>query len=108
VSQRTKPRPELVPLNTHELRVGDIVHLYGMRVHLSREPHIEKRQRVVYAWDGDVLNPEEAIAYGMVPRGFLGENRWHEEHGWVWEQTNRWTVQGNDLAMWAVERAESE
>jgi hypothetical protein len=100
------PGPALITLNTHELRLGDIVHESGMRVHLSREPHIETRQRIVYAWVGDVLNPEETIAYGMVPRAFLGEHRWHPERGWVWEQTNQWTVQGNDLARWAVERHE--
>lgn len=91
-------------LNTHELAVGDIVHLFGMRIHLSREPRIEQRERLVYAWDGDVLNADETIAYGMVPKAFLGEHRWHDDQGWVWEQTNRWTVQGNELALWAVER----
>lgn len=105
-SGTAQTRAALVTLNTHELRIGDIVHLFGMRVHLAREPHIEKRQRIVYAWVGDVLNPDETIAYGMVPQAFLGETRWHPGTGWVWEQTNQWTVQGNDLALWAVERHE--
>ena len=104
--ERDLSRPELITCTTHELRLGDVVHLFGMRVQLSREPHIVQRQRLVYAWVGDVLNPDETIAYGMVPRAFLGEHRWHEGQGWVWEQTNQWTVQGNDLALWAVERHE--
>jgi hypothetical protein len=98
----------MLNLNTTELRIGDVVHLYGMRIRLDNPPHIEQRERTVYAWVGDVLNPDEVIAAGVVPRSFLGDNYWIEGQGWMWFQTNKWTVQGNDLARWAVERAAAE
>ena len=96
--------PTLLNLNTHQLRVGDVVHLYGMRIRLYIAPQITQRERTVYAWDGDVLNPDEVIAAGVVPRSFLGDHYWIEGSGWQWFQTNKWTVQGNDIARWAVER----
>ena len=92
-------------LNTHELRVGDIVHEYGMRVRLDNPPIVTQRERTVYAWGGDVLNPDEVIAAGVVPRSFLGDHYWIDGTGWQWFQTNKWTVQGNDLARWSVERS---
>ncbi|MFG1602865.1 hypothetical protein [Actinoplanes sp. NPDC049265] len=94
----------MLHLNTHQLQIGDTVHLFGMRIHLTREPIITQRERTVYVWIGDVLNPHEVIAADLVPKGFLGEDVWVEGRGWVWKQTNRWEVQGNDLALWAVER----
>lgn len=91
-------------LNTHDLRLGDVVHLYGMKVRLDNPPVIEQRERTVYAWTGDVLNPDEVIAAGLVPRSWLGDWYYIAGTGWEWFQTNRWTVQGNDLARWTVER----
>ena len=94
----------MLHLNTHELQIGDTVHLFGMRIHLTREPIITERERTVYAWIGDVLNPDEVIEAGVVPKTFLGQDEWVEGQGWEWKQTNRWNVQGNDLAVWTVER----
>lgn len=94
-------------LNTHELRVGDIVHEYGMRIRLDNPPTITKRERTVYAWVGDILNLDEVIAAGVVPKAFLGDSEWVDGEGWVWKQHNRWTVQGNDLATWLVERPDA-
>lgn len=99
----------MLHLNTHQLQIGDTVHVYGMRIRLTREPIITQRERTVYAWIGDVLNPDEVIAAGVVPEAFLGDHEWVEGQGWQWKQTNQWNVQGNDLAMWGVERpAEAE
>lgn len=93
-------------LNTTELQIGDIVHHYGMRILLDREPeqypHHSPSGRVVWSWLGLVLNPQESVD-GGVPRSFLCEHRW-DGNEWVREQTNRWNVQGNDLAHWGVER----
>jgi hypothetical protein len=98
----------MLNLNTTELRIGDVVHLFGMRIRLDDPPIIAQRGRTVYAWVGDVTNPDEVIAAGLVPRSFLGDHYWIEGDGWTWLQTNKWTVQGNDLARWAVERATVE
>ncbi|MEV4454446.1 hypothetical protein [Microbispora sp. NPDC049633] len=94
-------------LPTSQLRPGDIVLEFGMRVRLpEQEPRTWKgfQGRTVYAWKGQVENLDEVLAEGLVPRAFLCEDRW-DGGRWVCELTGAWTVQGNDLAIYAVERA---
>lgn len=68
-------------LTTPDIRTGDTVLTHGMRVQLDTPPLVTDK---VYSWTGTVTDP------GTVPRAY--------------RPGNRWTVQGNDLAMWAVER----
>jgi hypothetical protein len=100
---------ELLMLPTSKLRAGDVVVTYGMRVRLPAEPRVYENHghegRAVYAWDGIVENLDEVVADGFVPRSFLTEELWVDGKGWVFELTGCWVIQGNDLAIWAVERA---
>lgn len=59
---------------------------------------------VGYAWPGTVINVEEACASGGVSRGMLKTRKFVEGHGWVTDRTDFWSVQGNRLAHWFVER----
>ncbi len=81
-------------LNTLELQVGDIVECYGLRVKLNQAPTIytDQNGREVRNFAGDVLNAEQAIADGF-PTAYLNDD-------------HVWHIQGNDLAMWFVQRDE--
>lgn len=94
---------------TSELQLRDIVHEHGMRVLLDTEPLVSSGNngRTVWAWVGTVQNPDEAVAKFGIPRSFLSDSYYVEGYGWVTAQNNRWNVQGNDLAMWTVERDEA-
>lgn len=97
-----------IQVATSELRRGDVVLSHGMRVLLDGEctSRVDTygTGREVFWWDGLVLNPDDAINVYRIPRTFIGDYQWDDSEGWVFVQTNRWTVQGNDLARWAVER----
>lgn len=63
-----------------------------------------ERCLMTYAWDGRVLNLEEVLADGFVPRSFLYDAARSAQgpgHG----REDQWTVQGNRLRNWAVVRA---
>lgn len=92
-------------VSTPDLRRGDVVLTHGMRVLLDGERNSRTDMgREVIWWVGLVLNPDEAIDIYRIPRSFIGEHKWNDNEGWVFIQTNRWSVQGNDLARWTVER----
>jgi len=100
---------EHLNLNTTELQAGDLVHTHGMRVRLQPDPVIiddrEFGGSLVYAWRGTVENLTEVLAEGFVPPSFLQTERWDEDlHRWVIDKRDQWTIQGNHLARWAVER----
>lgn len=94
----------MLNLNTSELRQGDIVHSHGMRLLIDGELHTDQRERLVYWTQALVTNrnevPNEVVPFGWTAdwkRTGWGEARPHNgEH--------RWTIQGNDLARWYVER----
>jgi hypothetical protein len=90
---------------TSQLKLGDVVLNHGMRILLDT-PAVtfpNPGTTVCYSWVGTVLNPEEAVKEG-IPRTFLCEDRYVDGEGWTRVQTNRWNVQGNDLATWIAER----
>jgi hypothetical protein len=77
-------------LTTPELRAGDIVVTHGMRVRLDTlVTYPSGHGQTVYAWHGTVTNPEDVRREDLVPLSW-----WRDG----------WTVQGNDLARWSVER----
>ncbi len=82
-------------VSTHELRDGDIVLVHGMRVRLDGRGRVSVSHPVsehspVLWWPGVVLNLPEVLAAGFIPAG--------------WVKAGVWTIQGNGLARWDVER----
>jgi len=73
---------------THELREGDIVRSHGMRLLIDQEIEVYDDTRATSAL---ILNPEEVIEIGFVPR------RWIER--------GRWRIQGNEKARWRIDAA---
>ncbi|MCX5201474.1 hypothetical protein OG897_08415 [Streptomyces sp. NBC_00237] len=62
----------------------------------------------VYAWEGLVTNLEEVKADNFIPLHRLYPEKWGigEGGGWGidWSAEPTWTVQGNELMTWNVER----
>jgi len=109
----------LTGVPTQKLRAGDIVLSHGMRVrldtlrthhgghyfspdgktegtcHQGYGPAGTESCCVIYAWSGTVTNLEEVREARIVPVGWL-----RTDDG----RTDQWTVQGNYLATWRVER----
>ncbi|KAB2344852.1 hypothetical protein [Actinomadura rudentiformis] len=86
---------------TPDLRGGDLVLHYGMRVRIPAEPRTWRRKDMtVYGWDGQIENLDEVLTAGLVPHAFLREEVWMDGEGWVCRTTDRWVIQGNELAMW--------
>lgn len=98
----------MITITTPELREGDIVHEHGMRVLIDGEPQLSKSHPgdQTFYHRGLVLNPDEVKAAGFVPYGWLFQNSHYDydKRCWVRETEPRWTVQGNQLAHWHVER----
>jgi hypothetical protein len=113
IDARWSPPPEtLERVPTPQLRLGDIVLSYGMRILLDTPAKIwhsshgcdhgpdimtHEKCRLAYSWLGTVTNPSEVEAGGSVPLGWMHYDTYPGEH--------RWNVQGNDLATWTVERS---
>lgn len=102
-------------LRTGELRPGDIVHTWGMRVRIDSvrpyHPHgkgcissPDGRTSCGLAWSclGTVINLDEVRAAGIVPMSWLCRER-YDGHRWVNDRSDVWHVQGNMLATWPVE-----
>ena len=102
----------MLRLNTTELRGGDIVHTHGMRVLLDADPLIRPKSDCrgstwdVYAWPGTVLNKDEVTAGSPphIPAAFLRTEKYDPARGWVTDRDDYWSIQGNELAYWEVER----
>jgi hypothetical protein len=83
---------------TSELKTGDVVNCHGMRCLIDGEMTVSTNHPV--ARDGSrcryyralVLNRHD-VPVDAVPFGWTNEG----------DGTHRWTIQGNDLAVWAVE-----
>jgi hypothetical protein len=92
-------------VKTSELQLGDIVNCHGMRCLIDREIVISTGHPV--AGDGSrcrytsalVLNRDE-VPTSVVPLGFTVD---FDGLGNKLSDEPRWTIQGNDLARWAVE-----
>lgn len=104
-----------VPTTTHiptsELHQGDVVLNHGMRLLLDQPVRNAGRRNGmaldVYVTSALVLNEEKVIAHGTVPHSWLRREKWVDSQGWRIDPTDDpcWSVQGNDLASWSVERA---
>ena len=109
VVTRVEPFSAYRYVNTSELRKGDVVNCHGMRCLIDREinvsrshPEHPERGETRYT-QALVLNrddvPTEAVPFGWTAdwkRDGKYEQRPHDGQ-------HRWTIQGNDLARWAVE-----
>ncbi|AYD81530.1 hypothetical protein HYP71_gp036 [Arthrobacter phage KBurrousTX] len=96
--------PATKTVKASELKRGDVVHAYQLRVRLAevftapaygQEESLkaEGHAPLVYYSTGTVLNPEEAVSNGF-PNSYMGR----AEDG-----TRTWQVQSNDRCTWAVE-----
>jgi hypothetical protein len=93
-------------VKTSELKVGDIVRNYGMRIRINAiTEHKDEKSHggVFWSSDGQVLNLDEVREAGIVPMSWLRTERFVDGEGWVTDRVDFWNVQGNDLATWQVE-----
>ncbi|MET9260361.1 hypothetical protein [Amycolatopsis sp. NPDC004079] len=75
-------------VSTDQLRPGDLVLHYGMRIRLGElETYPSCTADRVYRFPGTVENKDEVLRPGHVTTGFLGAD-------------GQWSVQGNNLATW--------
>jgi hypothetical protein len=91
---------------TGEIRVGDLVLNYGMRIRIDEiQVHDDATSHggKVYCCLGTVLNRDEAIEVHDIPRSFMYDNE-RFVHGPGHGREDFWNVQGNDLATWTVVR----
>jgi hypothetical protein len=99
---------ETVRVHTGELRVGDIVLSYGMRIRINEiREHQDESTHGGKFWstDGTVTNLDEVREARIVPMSWLCTEKWTDGEGWVTDRRDHWNVQGNDLASWTVEPA---
>jgi hypothetical protein len=88
---------------TSQLRAGDVVLAHGMRIRLGeikRYAETSTYNGEFFSSRGTVLNMMEVAITGHVPTAWLQDQSWLEGYGWYVSSRSRWTVQGNDLAMW--------
>jgi hypothetical protein len=93
-------------VKTGEIKVGDIVLAYGMRVRIDaikRHEDPSSYEGQFWSTDGTVLNLDEVREAQIVPMSWLTTEKWVEGRGWTVDRRDFWNVQGNDLATWAVE-----
>ena len=102
----------LISLKTSELQLGDIVVSHGLKLLIDRDILISES----HPKDGPggacrytkalVLNRDD-VPGTIVPLGWTA--RWDRNRSYddavPHDGEHRWTVQGNDLARWLVERA---
>ncbi|QGZ17135.1 hypothetical protein HYQ19_gp036 [Arthrobacter phage DrYang] len=95
---------ETKTVKASELKTGDVVHAYQLRVRLGevnaapaygQEDSLkaEGHPPFVYYSKGTVLNPEEAVANGF-PNSYMGRDA---------DGARTWQVQSNDRCTWEVE-----
>jgi hypothetical protein len=91
-------------VTTHDLRPGDVVLTHGMRVEIPADGMtVANTGPDNYAptlWaSGRVLNPDDVARDRIVPVAWL-----YDDHRGGQRSEPRWTIQGNGLARWYVER----
>ena len=96
-------------VDTSQIRVGDVVLAYGMRVRIDEVREYDSSAINGPAWHcpGTVLNLDEVLAAECVPPAFLRTERWEDGQGWVTGRRDYWVIQGNRLARWRVEVRET-
>lgn len=101
----------IVRIPTSQIRAGDVVLEHGMRVRIDFIREYEGGLdgsgvpgMTVYGCHGTVLNLAEVRAARIVPMSFLTTDKWVEGQGWTTDRRDAWTVQGNDLATWTVDK----
>jgi hypothetical protein len=87
----------MLTLTTPELREGDIVITHGMRCLIDRPLTLSRDGKTFYVW-ALVLNRDE-VPDAIVPLHWTRDIATGE---------HRWTIQGNDLARWYVEREQAD
>jgi hypothetical protein len=99
--------PKTEPVDTSQLRPGDVVLEHGMRIRIDevREYRPDGSSGADRAWScpGTVLNLADVLEQHVIPRSFLETYGYDEGKGWIVEREDAWTVQGNTLATWTVE-----
>lgn len=97
---------ERLTLSTPELRPGDVVHVHGMRCLIDRDILPSKRHagNTTFYTDTLVLNRDD-VPTRVVPMSFTSTAD-RPARGMPAEPagTHRWTIQGNELARWSVDR----
>jgi hypothetical protein len=95
-------------MDTSQIRVGDLVLNYGMRIRIDEIKVIEEPDGNCYCCLGTVLNKDEAIKVHDIPRSFMF-NEIRHVHGpdHPGAREDYWNVQGNSLATWTVVRTEA-
>lgn len=96
----------LTDVPTPKLAPGDVMLTHGMRVRLAPDPRIldpHPSGLPTWAWDGTVENLPDVLAQGVVPASYLIR---YAPDGTVTARDG-WTVQGNRLATWTVEREDA-
>jgi hypothetical protein len=107
----TEPEPVTITLTlkTSDLREGDVVICHGMRCLIDRPLELSKGHPSGYGGvrytQALVLNRDD-VPSSIVPLSWTAD--WKRNASRIdsipHENQHRWTIQGNDLAHWPVER----
>lgn len=93
---------ERLTVRTSELRTGDVVLAHGMRCLIDGEMRVtEYGDRAVHYYAALVLNRDE-VPNERVPVSWTRD--WQRNGRPAANGEHRWTIQGNDLAQWYIER----
>ncbi|MFV8160733.1 hypothetical protein ACNQVK_01020 [Mycobacterium sp. 134] len=86
----------LEAINTSAINVGDVIHHFGLQLLVDHEVHHATHQ---YNNRGGIVKTTSArIENWDQVAGYVGNLAHVDEDG-----THRWTIQGNDLAIWMRE-----
>lgn len=94
---------------TLDLRPGDVVVTWGMRVRIDGPRSVTYQDpgrlgEPVYLWPGKVVNMEEIRSAGVIDMRLFERKMYTSAIGWYLEETDDWVVKGDNLANWRVER----
>lgn len=98
-------------LPTSELRSGDVVHEFGMKIRVEGTPDVYPSKGpgspMVHLWPNcPVTNGEEVKAEGLVPLVYLYPGKWVGRDDWALDMKAQptWSIQGSEHRLWFVER----
>lgn len=83
-------------VKTSELLPGDVVLVHGMRCLIDGDLTVSRVHPGVVHWTAALVLNRDDEATHAVPRSWTREA----------DGSHRWTIQGNDLATWAIEDRE--